>query len=105
MKIFGTVRDQDLEIRAPLMVEGCRHYWEAEFSFSAQWQGLQKKAHFEQGQQRIDVDLTGDQLTRSDFPELGRGEWKVSLCGYAPAGDLRITTDIATITIHETGPC
>ena len=104
MKIFGFIRGQDLQINAPLMVAGSRGYWAADFFFSGQWDGLKKRAHFEQGQQRIDVDLTGDSRPREDFPELGPGVWQLCLCGLEPDGTMRITTDISTITVHETGP-
>lgn len=89
-KIVGSVRGQVLHLIYPPLVEGTVDYLTAEFSFSGDWDGLSKWAHFKQGSTIYDVPLTNDAITEGQHLNLSAGTWDVYLHG---SGDnRRITT-------------
>ena len=89
-KIVGSVRGQVLHLIYPPLVEGTVDYLTAEFSFSGDWDGLSKWAHFKQGSTIYDVTLTNDAITEDQHLNLSAGTWDVYLHG---SGDnRRITT-------------
>ena len=89
-KIVGSVRGQVLHLIYPPLVEGTVDYLTAEFSFSGDWDGLSKWAHFKQGSTIYDVPLTNDAITEDQHLNLSAGTWDVYLHG---SGDnRRITT-------------
>ena len=89
-KIVGSVRGQVLHLIYPPLVEGTVDYLTAEFSFSGDWDGLSKWAHFKQGSTIYDVPLTNDAITKDQHLNLSAGTWDVYLHG---SGDnRRITT-------------
>lgn len=89
-KIVGSVRGQVLHLIYPPLVEGTVDYLTAEFSFSGDWEGLSKWAHFKQGSTIYDVPLTNDTITEDQHLNLSAGTWDVYLHG---SGDnRRITT-------------
>ena len=104
--IYGIVKAQKLDLRAQAAADTI-DYLTAKFSFlSADWDGLVKYAHFQQGNTRYSVQLTDDKITESDHLNLAAGEWQVYLHGNEyRSGDVikRITTNIATFTVEPTG--
>ena len=89
-KIVGSVRGQVLHLIYPPLVEGTVDYLTAEFSFSGDWDGLSKWAHFKQGSTIYDVPLTNDAITEDQHLNMSAGTWDVYLHG---SGDnRRITT-------------
>ena len=89
-KIAGSVRGQVLHLIYPPLVGGTIDYLTAEFSFSGDWDGLSKWAHFKQGSTIYDVPLTNDAITEDQHLNLSAGTWDVYLHG---SGDnRRITT-------------
>ena len=89
-KIVGSVRGQVLHLIYPPLVEGTVDYLTAEFSFSGDWDGLSKWAHFKQGSASYEGPLTNDAITEDQHLNLSAGTWDVYLHG---SGDnRRITT-------------
>lgn len=104
--IYGIVKAQKLDLRAAAAADTI-DYLTAKFSFmSADWDGLVKYAHFQQGNTRYSVQLTDDKITESDHLNLAAGEWQVYLHGNEyKNGEVikRVTTNIATFTVEPTG--
>ena len=88
-KIVGSVRGQVLHLIYPPLVEGTVDYLTAEFTFSGDWDGLSKWAHFKQGSTIYDVPLTNDAITEDQHLNLSAGTWDVYLHG---SGDNRRVT-------------
>lgn len=112
--IKGIINGQSLTVSAPLIVSDTVDYLTAEFTFSEDWLGLDKWAHFahksaENGEERecvYDVKLTDDKILKSDHLNLSAGIWSVYLHGTRSAGGEpieRITTDGVTIAVMDCG--
>ena len=76
-----------------------REYLKAKFIFTPDWDGCVKTAIFSGTEKAYEVLLTGDECTVPH--EVLGGRFGVSVFGIN--GDMRITTDTAYITVHQSG--
>lgn len=105
--ITGFVQGQVLRLSAPVVAADTLDYLTAQFVFrSADWNGMEKWAHFAKGGTVYDVRLTEDKIRREDHLNLGAGEWKVYIHGNRFAeGKVveRITTAEDVLCVVPTG--
>ena len=81
------------------VVTDSREYLRAKFIFTPDWDGCEKTAIFSGTEKAYEVLLTGDECTVPH--EVLGGRFGVSVFGIN--GDMRITTDTAYITAHQSG--
>lgn len=105
--IVAYVKGQELNVTQPIIVADTIDYLTASFAFkTADWNGLQKWAHFKHGESVYDVLLTDDKIEKNAHLNLSAGEWELYLHGTAVENGVaveRITTEIATLTVKPTG--
>ena len=105
--ITGFVQGQVLRLSAPVVAADTLDYLTAQFVFrSADWNGMEKWAHFAKGGTVYDIPLTEDKIRREDHLNLGAGEWKVYIHGNRFADDKvveRITTAEDVLCVVPTG--
>lgn len=105
--ITGFVQGQVLRLSAPVVAADTLDYLTAQFVFrSADWNGMEKWAHFAKGGTVYDIRLTDDKIRREDHLNLGAGEWKVYIHGNRfAAGTVveRITTAEDVLRVVPTG--
>lgn len=105
--ITGFVQGQVLRLSAPVVAADTLDYLTAQFVFrSADWNGMEKWAHFAKGGTVYDVRLTEDKIRREDHLNLSAGEWKVYVHGnrFADGTVLeRITTAEDVLRVVPTG--
>lgn len=105
--ITGFVQGQVLRLSAPVVAADTLDYLTAQFVFrSADWNGMEKWAHFAKGGTVYDIPLTEDKIRREDHLNLGAGEWKVYVHGNRFAGGTvveRITTAEDVLRVVPTG--
>lgn len=105
--IVAYVKGQELKVTQPIIVADTIDYLTASFSFkTADWNELQKWAHFKHGESVYDVLLNDDKIEKNAHLNLSAGEWELYLHGTAVENGVaveRITTEIATLTVKPTG--
>lgn len=105
--INGFINGQDLRLSQPKIVADTIDYLEAVFKFqTADWDGLEKWAHFQKGDVVYDVMLENDKISKDKHLNLTAGYWYVYLHGNAFQGGQmvqRITTDIAKLAVEQSG--
>ena len=101
------IKGQVLQVDAPTIVAGTIDYLSARFCFqSSDWDGLQKWAHFENGDTVYDIELVDDRIEKDKHLNLSEGEWSVWLHGSEYVdGELtmRITTAAVRLVVLPTG--
>ena len=100
--ITAFIKGQAIETTESVIVAESFNYLKAQFIFAtSEWNGLEKKAYFTQGETSRPIDLDENNIA---FPlHLSAGEWAVSVVGREyKNGELveRITTDTATINVR-----
>ena len=105
--ITGFVQGQVLRLNAPVVAADTLDYLTAQFVFrSADWNGMEKWAHFAKGGTVYDIPLTDDKIRREDHLNLAAGEWKVYVHGNRFEGGKvveRITTAEDVLCVVPTG--
>ena len=105
--ITGFVQGQVLRLSAPVVAADTLDYLTAQFVFrSADWNGMEKWAHFAKGGTVYDIPLTDDKIRREDHLNLAAGEWKVYVHGNRFEGGKvveRITTAEDVLCVVPTG--
>lgn len=104
--IFGSINGQRLMLRDGHIAADTIDYLTARFTFNADWNGLEKWAHFAQGDTVYDIRLTDDGIRKEDHLNLLAGVWKVYLHGNEFADEKvieRITTSIVNLKVVPTG--
>ena len=101
--ITGFVTGQKLTITQPFTVADTIDYLTAQFVFNGKdWDGLNKWAHFKQGEKVYDLQLENDAINRNAHLNLAAGEWEVYLHGSSAEG-MRITTQPVKVRVNATG--
>lgn len=75
-------------------------YITAKFSFSRDWAGLRKVAHFKCDDTVYDIVLTNNSVLASDNLNLYAGVWEIYVHG---SDDMRITTSSVYLTVEQSG--
>lgn len=104
--IFGSITGQRLMLRDGHIAADTIDYLTARFNFNADWAGLEKWAHFAQGDTAYDIRLTDDGIRKEDHLNLSAGVWKVYLHGNEYRnGEVRerITTCVENLRVYPTG--
>lgn len=105
--ITFTVTGQALKLSAPVVAADTLNYLTARFVFqTADWDGTVKIAHFSNGTESAEVELTDDEIRAEDGLNLTEGYWQVSLTGHdTDGGEMtrRITTNIVTLPVVPSG--
>lgn len=104
--IFGSITGQRLMLRDGHIAADTIDYLTARFNFNADWNGLEKWAHFAQGDVVYDIRLTDDGIRKEDHLNLSAGVWKVYLHGNEfRNGEVRerITTCVVNLKVEPTG--
>lgn len=104
--IFGSITGQRLMLRDGHIAADTIDYLTARFNFNADWNGLEKWAHFAQGDVVYDIRLTDDGIRKEDHLNLSAGVWKVYLHGNEYRnGEVRerITTQVVNLRVEPTG--
>lgn len=96
------IKGQDLYISNPVIAADTIDYLEAAATFSDDWNGASKFAHFQQGDKSYIIQLTDDKIRQEDHLNLGSGKWSVFLHGNTLDGK-RITTVVKEIEVKPTG--
>ena len=99
-----TVRNQRLSGGQIKLVSDTVDYFDAEFDFRTEdWSGLSKWAHFSKDGVTYDVNLVDDRITKDMHLNLSEGTWEVKLHGTDSAGETRVTTETAYLTVTSYG--
>lgn len=106
--LYGEIDRQRLKITKTHVVADTIDYLEAKFTFSDDWNVLEKWAHFSHRKTGAvyDIPLTDDCIRKEDHLNLSAGMWKVYLHGNEfRDGEVvqRITTDEAVLCVSPTG--
>lgn len=99
--LIAFIKGQSIELSDSVLVAESLNYLKAQFVFvSSDWNGLEKKAYFNQGTKSFSITLDENNIA---YPiHLSAGEWFVSLVGREyKDGELvkRITTDTAKFNV------
>ena len=98
------INNQHLTILQSLIVDNSINYNTLKATFTDDWNGYNKWVHFKCGIAIYDVQLdSDDEIKQSEHLNFGSGIWEVWLHGTDEDGTIRITTDIAIITVIEGG--
>ena len=101
------IRGQTLTVSSPTVAADSVNYLTARFLFqTADWDGLDKVAHFRCGELYAEIGLADDEITAGRGLNLTAGEWTVSVTGHrTEGGELvqRITTETVTLTVVPSG--
>lgn len=97
--LVGAVHGQVLHLANLTIVEDSIDYLDAAFTFSPDWEGLSKWAHFQKGDTIYDVALEEDRIGRDKHLNLDRGTWEVYLHGSRE--DIRITTTTIRLRVLD----
>lgn len=109
MSLKFVIHNQALKAIIPkVVVSNTVNYFECEFAFqTADWDGLDKYAHFRKDVISYDFSITNNRIEQSAGLNLSAGVWKVYITGgeYDVNGTLitRITTAETAITVISTG--
>ena len=105
--IIGNIRGQVLTIKKSIIAADTLNYLTAQFTFiGIEWEDLIKIAHFSNGLDAIDIELTEGHIRAEDGLNLTAGKWKVSITGEKFEDNevvKRVTTTIADITVLPSG--
>lgn len=105
--IYGSINCQKLSLASTYIVADTIDFLEAEFFFqSADWEGLEKWAHFTKGVEVYDIRLTEDRIRKEDHLNLTAGKWQMYLHGNEyNNGEVtqRVTTNEVTLYVEPTG--
>lgn len=104
--LYGEINRQRLKIINEHVVADTIDYLEAQFSFSEDWDGLEKWVHFAKDGEVYDIRLTDDCIRKEDHLNLSAGIWKVYLHGNDFSGGKvieRITTNATILKVEPTG--
>lgn len=105
--LYGEITRQHLKLINAHVVADTIDYLEMKFSFqTADWSGLEKWAHFANGDTVYDIRLTNDCIRKEDHLNLSAGIWKVYLHGNEFADGRvteRITTNVEVLRVLPTG--
>lgn len=104
--IIGRVKNQTLEIEQPVIAADTIDYLTALFTFSPDWNGLTKWAHFAKGEIVYDIELVNDGIAKDRHLSLSVGSWSVYLHGNEIIGGVvteRITTQVKSLTVEASG--
>lgn len=104
--IFGSITGQRLMLRDGHIAADTIDYLTARFTFNADWNGLEKWAHFSKNGTVYDIRLTDDGIRKEDHLNLSAGVWKVYLHGNEFADGKvieRITTCVENLRVYPTG--
>ena len=97
--LVGAVHGQVLHLANLTIVEDSIDYLDAAFTFSPDWEGLSKWAHFQKGETIYDVALVEDRIERKQHLNLDQGTWEVYLHGSRE--DIRITTSTVRLRVLD----
>lgn len=103
--IKGMIDGQHLKLVQPIVVADTINYLGAEFTFSADWDGLRKTAFFvdkEGASHPFLLDTDG----KASGLNLSSGDWDVHVVGYSgtePNLLARVTTDVAKLIVRQSG--
>ncbi len=105
--LYGEIFRQRLKVVNAHVVADTINYLEMKFTFlSDDWDGLDKWAHFANGETVYDVRLTDDCIRKEDRLNLSAGFWRVYLHGNEfREGEVieRITTNVEMLRVEPTG--
>lgn len=104
--LYGEVQRQRLKIVRDFVVADTIDYLEMQFSFSEDWEGLSKWAHFSAMGKVYDIPLTDNTIRKEDHLNLSAGIWAVYLHGNEFADGVvveRITTNAVMMRVEPTG--
>lgn len=105
--ITGIITGQDLRLGVPIIAADTLNYLTAKFVFRTEpWNGLIKIAHFSNGEDSADIELTDDAILAEDGLNLTEGKWQLSVTGHEISdGEIikRITTTVAEFTVKRSG--
>jgi len=105
--IRAFVSGQTLRLSQSRVVADTIDYLVARFLFTgADWNGLEKWMHLQQGEYHYAIKLTDDQTRREDHLNLTEGQWLIWLHGNEVVdGEVteRITTNVCAFTVEATG--
>lgn len=105
--ITGIITGQDLRLGVPIIAADTLNYLTAKFVFKTDaWNGLIKIAHFSNGEDSADIELTDDAILAEDGLNLSEGKWQLSVTGHEISGGeiiKRITTTVAEFTVKRSG--
>lgn len=101
------IKGQTITIPQVKVVSDSVNYLEAQFLFqTADWSGLHKWAHFNDGDNVYDFEIIDDKITADKSLNLYAGSWKVYVHGERLNGEeieKRITTDEAPLIVIQSG--
>ena len=100
------VKNQKLECLYDGIVADSINYLDAVFLFSEEWNGLQKYAHFANGDKKYEMIIIDDEIRAERGLNLTEGIWKVNLHGsILEDGEIktRITTNEVQIYVEKSG--
>ena len=97
--LFNIDNQRIITANSRYVVADSREYLKAKFIFTPDWDGCEKTAIFSGTEKTYEVLLTGDECTVPH--EVLGGRFGVSVFGIN--GEMRITTDTAYITVHQSG--
>ena len=100
------VKNQKLECSYDGIVADSINYLDAVFLFSEEWNGLQKYAHFANGDKKYEMIIIDDEIRAERGLNLTEGIWKVNLHGsILEDGEIktRITTNEVQIYVEKSG--
>lgn len=105
--INAFIKNQSLRVSQEKLVSDTIDYIEASFKFqTTDWEGLEKWAHFSQGDTVYDIKLENDGIGKEKHLNLTAGYWYLYLHGNAVEdGEVvqRITTEKVRIAVEQTG--
>lgn len=101
------IRGQTLTVSSPVIAADSVNFLTAKFMFqTSDWDGLEKVAHFRNGDLYAEIGLEDDKITAGRGLNLTAGEWTVSVTGHrTEGGELvqRATTQTVTLTVVPSG--
>lgn len=104
--IAGRIVNQQMNLNDSHIAADTIDYLEATFTFTSDWNGLEKWAHFSNGATVYDIHLTDDCIRAEDHLNLGAGAWQIYLHGNKFENGKtvqRITTNVVTLYVVATG--
>ncbi len=105
MKLQFKITGQDLKFYVPpVLVADTLNYFSADFDFDPSWKGLEKWAHFCQGEQSCTIALKEDRIAAEEGLNLTAGDWELYVHGEAYAENRivkRIVTDRVSFSVEK----
>lgn len=108
MKLKFTIKGQELKCQTPsIMVSDSVHYFGADFSFLTKaWEGLEKYAHFSDGENLYDVLITDDSIAEGENMNFKAGTWTCWVHGAKREGTelkMQIVTSMVSFKVEQAG--